>query len=134
MDHFKEANDQYGHLFGDEVLKNVAQKLKDNLRKDDTMARVGGDEFMVFLEHGGNYEGQIERVFQIVTGQYENFKIDVSMGVALVPKDGEDYESLFHAADQALYASKRGGRNQYKLYDSTMEGTLSVLSPMDGEE
>ncbi len=134
LDHFKEANDQYGHLFGDEVLKHVAKKLKDNLRKDDTMARVGGDEFMVFLEHGGNYEGQVERVFQIVAGEYENFKIGVSMGVALVPKDGEDYESLFHAADQALYASKRGGRNQYKFYDDTMKGTLSVLSPMDGEE
>lgn len=134
LDHFKDANDQYGHLFGDEVLKHVARKLKDNLRKDDIMARVGGDEFMVFLEHGGHYEVQVERVFQTVIGEYENFKIGVSMGVALVPKDGEDYESLFHAADQALYASKRDGRNQYKLYDDTMKGTLSVLSPMDGEE
>lgn len=134
LDHFKDANDQYGHLFGDEVLKHVAHKLTDNLRKDDIIARVGGDEFMIFVEHGGHYEAQIERMFQIVTGQYENFIIGVSMGVALVPKDGEDYESLFHAADQALYASKRDGRNQYKFYDDTMEGTLSVLSPVDGEE
>lgn len=134
LDHFKDANDQYGHLFGDEVLKHVAHKLTENLRKDDIIARVGGDEFMVFVEHGGHYEAQIERMFQIVTGQYENFIIGVSMGVALVPKDGEDYESLFHAADQALYASKRDGRNQYKFYDDTMEGTLSVLSPVDGEE
>ncbi len=134
LDHFKNANDQYGHLFGDNVLKYVAKKLKDNLRKDDIMARVGGDEFMVFLEHNGNYEAQVRRVFQVVTGQYENFQIGVSMGVALAPKNGTDYESLFHAADQALYASKRGGRNQYKFYDGTMEGTLSVLSPVDGEE
>lgn len=134
LDHFKDANDQYGHLFGDEVLKYVARKLTDNLRKDDIIARVGGDEFMIFVEHGGHYEAQIERMFRLVTGQYENFKIGVSMGVALVPKDGEDYESLFHAADQALYASKREGRNQYKFYDDTMEGTLSVLSPVDGEE
>lgn len=134
LDHFKEANDQYGHLFGDEVLKHVAQKLKDNLRKDDTMARIGGDEFLIFVEHGGHYEAQVERMFQIVTGEFENFKIEVSMGVALVPKDGTDYESLFHAADQALYTSKRGGRNQYKFYDDSMEGTLSVLSPVDGEE
>lgn len=134
LDHFKDANDQYGHLFGDEVLKHVAHKLTENLRKDDIIARVGGDEFMIFVEHGGHYEAQIERMFQIVTGQYENFIIGVSMGVALVPKDGEDYESLFHAADQALYASKRDGRNQYKFYDDTMEGTLSVLSPVDGEE
>ena len=104
------------------------------MRKDDIMARVGGDEFMVFLEHSGNYEAQVRRVFQVVTGQYENFQIGVSMGVALAPKNGTDYESLFHAADQALYASKRGGRNQYKFYDGTMEGTLSVLSPVDGEE
>lgn len=134
LDHFKEANDQYGHLFGDEVLKYVAKKLKDNLRKDDTMARIGGDEFMLFVEHGGNYDTQVKRMFQIVTGEYEDFKIAVSMGVALVPKDGEDYESLFHAADQALYASKRGGRNQYKFYDDTMKDMLSVLSPVDGEE
>lgn len=134
LDHFKNANDQYGHLFGDNVLKHVAEKLKDNLRKDDIMARVGGDEFMVFLEHNGNYEAQVKRVFQVVTGQYENFRIGVSMGVALAPKNGTDYESLFHAADQALYVSKRGGRNQYKFYDGTMEGTLSVLSPVDGEE
>ena len=134
LDHFKDANDQYGHLFGDNVLKHVAKKLTDNLRRNDITARVGGDEFMIFVEHGGNYEAQVERMFQIVTGEYENFKIGVSMGVALVPKDGEDYESLFHAADQALYASKRGGRNQYKFYDDMMEGTLSVLSPMDGEE
>ena len=56
------------------------------------------------------------------------------MGVSLAPKDGEDYETLFHAADQALYVSKRGGRNQYRFYDNSMKGTLSVLSPMDGEE
>ena len=98
------------------------------------MARIGGDEFLIFVEHGGHYEAQVERMFQIVTGEFENFKIEVSMGVALVPKDGTDYESLFHAADQALYTSKRGGRNQYKFYDDSMEGTLSVLSPVDGEE
>lgn len=134
LDHFKDANDQYGHLFGDNVLKHVAKKLTDNLRRSDIIARVGGDEFMIFVEYNGNYEAQAKRMFQIVIGEYENFKIGVSMGVALVPKDGEDYESLFHAADQALYASKRDGRNQYKFYDDTMKGTLSVLSPMDGEE
>lgn len=134
LDHFKDANDQYGHLFGDNVLKHVAWKLSDNLRREDIVARVGGDEFMVFLEHGGNFEAQVKRVFQIIIGEYENFQIEASMGVALVPKDGEDYETLFHAADQALYASKRDGRNQYKFFDDSMKGTLSVLSPMDGEE
>lgn len=134
LDHFKDANDQYGHLFGDNVLKHVAQKLTDNLRREDILARVGGDEFMIFLEHGGNFEAQVKRIFQVVDGEYENFQISVSMGVSLAPKDGEDYETLFHAADQALYVSKRGGRNQYRFYDNSMKGTLSVLSPMDGEE
>ncbi len=134
LDHFKDANDQYGHLFGDNVLKHVAQKLTDNLRREDIVARVGGDEFMIFLEHGGNFEAQVKRIFQVVDGEYENFQISVSMGVSLAPKDGEDYETLFHAADQALYVSKRGGRNQYRFYDNSMKGTLSVLSPMDGEE
>ena len=55
----------------------------------------------------------------------------MSMGVATYPENGKDYEQLFHCADQALYASKRGGRNQFKFYDDSMRGMLSVLSPID---
>lgn len=133
LDYFKHANDYYGHLFGDEVLQHVAERLRDNLRQTDIIIRVGGDEFLVFMEYTGDFEAQVSRVFRAVTGQYGSFYISVSMGVSTLPEHGADYEKLFYAADQALYASKRGGRNQYKFYDDSMKGTLSVLSPIDGE-
>lgn len=131
IDYFKNANDQYGHLFGDCVLKYIAGKLMKNIRKEDIAARVGGDEFMVFTEYTGNFEPQASRIFRTLTDYYENFRISVSMGVATYPENGKDYEQLFHCADQALYASKRGGRNQFKFYDDSMRGMLSVLSPID---
>lgn len=131
IDYFKNANDQYGHLFGDCVLKYIAGKLMKNIRKEDIAARVGGDEFMVFTEYTDNFEPQASRIFRTLTDYYENFRISVSMGVATYPENGKDYEQLFHCADQALYASKRGGRNQFKFYDDSMRGMLSVLSPID---
>ena len=94
---------------------------------------TGGDEFLVFMEYTGDFEAQVSRVFRAVTGQYGSFYISVSMGVSTLPEHGADYEKLFYAADQALYSSKRGGRNQYKFYDDSMKGTLSVLSPIDGD-
>lgn len=133
LDYFKHANDYYGHLFGDEVLQHVAERLRDNLRQEDIIIRVGGDEFLVFMEYTGDFEAQVSRVFRAVTGQYGSFYISVSMGASTLPEHGTDYEKLFYAADQALYTSKRGGRNQYKFYDDSMKGTLSVLSPIDGD-
>ena len=109
----------------------IRDRLMKNIRKEDIAARVGGDEFMVFTEYTDNFEPQASRIFRTLTDYYENFRISVSMGVATYPENGKDYEQLFHCADQALYASKRGGRNQFKFYDDSMRGMLSVLSPID---
>lgn len=131
VDHFKSANDQYGHIFGDEVLKFISNKMIQNIRKSDIAARVGGDEFLIFMEYNGSVTPLIERLFQELTNFFKGFLISVSMGVACCPENGTDYEILFHCADQALYSAKKNGRNQFCLYDKTIQGFLSVLSPMD---
>lgn len=131
LDFFKEANDQFGHLFGDEVLKHVAQKMLQNIRSTDVAARVGGDEFLIFISYSEDVESMVQRIFDALTGDFAGFPISVSLGVALYPAHGQDYETLFHCADQALYAAKKAGRRQYCYYDSSVQGYLSVLSPMD---
>lgn len=131
VDYFKSANDQHGHIFGDEVLKYISQKMRQNIRRDDIAARVGGDEFLIFVEYRGSVMPQIERIFSSLTDSFQGFQISVSMGVACCPENGENYEVLFHCADQALYSAKKNGRNQFCLYDQSIQGFLSVLSPMD---
>ncbi len=134
LDHFKTANDTYGHIFGDQVLKHMAEKLRQSIRKADIVARVGGDEFLIFLEYKMDLEPVIRRIFQSLVGQYEDFNISVSMGVARVEDVGGGYEALFHAADQALYTVKRSGRGQYYFYDESMKEMLSAISPIDERE
>lgn len=131
VDFFKNANDQHGHIFGDEVLKYISQKMRQNIRRDDVAARVGGDEFLIFMEYTSDIMPQIERIFSALTDNFRGFQISVSMGVALCPENGREYDTLFHCADQALYSAKKNGRNQFCQYDKTIQGFLSVLSPMD---
>ncbi len=100
------------------------------MRGGDIVARVGGDEFLIFLEYKTDPEAAIRRIFNALTGEYEGFSISLSMGVAQTDRVGMDYDALFHAADNALYAVKRGGRGQYLFYDETMRDTLSNISPI----
>lgn len=131
LDHFKQANDTYGHIFGDQVLQYTADKLHQSIRGADIAARVGGDEFLMFLEYKQELEPVIDRIFHALTGRYEEFDISISMGVAKTEEVGTDYETLFHAADQALYMVKRSGRGHYRFYDDSMNKMLSVISPID---
>ncbi|MDE7261876.1 MAG: diguanylate cyclase [Oscillospiraceae bacterium] len=134
LDHFKDANDTYGHSFGDEVLKFLAAKIHDSIRGADIAARVGGDEFLLFLEYRGNLEPIISRIFNSISGSsYEQFPISLSMGVARTEVVGTEYDTLFHAADQALYQVKRSGRGRYSFYDETMRNMLSVISSIESD-
>ena len=134
LDHFKSANDTYGHSFGDQVLIHLAEKLRQCIRGGDIAARAGGDEFLIFLEYKDDVETVVSRIFQSLCGQFEQFPLSVSMGVALTSTVPGGYDALFHAADAALYTVKRGGRGQYRFYDETMRETLSAISPIeDGE-
>ncbi|MEA4933383.1 MAG: GGDEF domain-containing protein, partial [Lawsonibacter sp.] len=133
LDNFKNANDQYGHLFGDQVLKQVADKLRKSIRSSDLAARVGGDEFLVFMEYTDQVQAQADRIFDSLLGEYEGFPISVSMGIAQSPGAEGGYEVLFRRADQALYAAKRNGRKRYYFYNDSMREMLSVLSPIESD-
>lgn len=131
LDNFKDANDRFGHMFGDQVLKHVADIVRKSVRSSDIAARVGGDEFLLFLAYQGDVRPVVDRIFRALYSGYQSFQVSVSMGIALAPENGADYDTLFHAADQALYAAKKGGKNRYCFYDDSMRRLLSVLSPMD---
>lgn len=128
LDFFKNANDLYGHMFGDQVLREAAQKVQKSVRNSDIIARIGGDEFLIFVEYKTDISSVAERIFRSIGGMYQGFHICASMGVALTPIHATEYDVLFHYADQALYAAKHKGRNCYCIYDDSMDSFLSVLS------
>ena len=134
LDWFKKANDNYGHLFGDQLLIHMAEKLRHCIRESDIAIRVGGDEFAIFLEYKMDLEPVIQRIYRSLCGKFQDFTISISMGIARTQIVGTVYENLFHAADQALYTVKRSGRGQYKFYNDTMKQMLSVISPIDGSQ
>ena len=131
VDYFRDFNNTYGHAFGDQILIHVAEKLSRQIRKVDIASRIGGDEFLIFLEYRDSAEPIIKRIFSALAGKYGNFNISISMGAAESLVLGTDYDTLFHAADQALYAVKRNGRDGYCFYDSSMDGVLSQISPIE---
>ncbi len=133
LDYFKKANDQHGHMFGDQLLKYFAGKLRQCIRGEDVAARVGGDEFVIFLEYKTNIEQLVERIFQSLLGEYGEFKISVSMGAAKSSVWINNYETILHCADRALYYAKRNGRGQYSFYDESMKDMFSAISPIDDE-
>jgi diguanylate cyclase (GGDEF)-like protein len=116
---FKPVNDQYGHKAGDEVLKQVAQRLSEAMRASDRVARFGGDEFVVLVEDIQEKEDvcgivakvdeAIFRAFTLVEGI--QVSISTSIGVAIYPRDAEDMESLLRVADTAMYAAKNSASN-----------------------
>lgn len=117
MDKFKSANDTYGHQFGDEVLKHMAGRIRAAIRAGDVAVRVGGDEFFVFLEYKGDLEPVVERIYAKLSGGfYGSFPVSVSLGAASSEDAGLDYDAMFKAADEALYAVKETGRGRFLLY------------------
>lgn len=133
MDRFKDINDTIGHLMGDEVLKAAAERLMRCLRGGDTIARQGGDEFTILLQHIDRIDGVtsiIERIFSafeapfMLEGQPELF-LTASIGISIYPDDGEDAETLFKNADIALYQAKEVGRNTYKLFSRSMNEKIT---------
>lgn len=131
LDKFKEANDKYGHMFGDQVLCYTAQGLHKCLRNEDIIARVGGDEFLIFLEYNGDPEPIIRRVFSSLCGEYSGFPISLSMGIATTENIGFEYDDLFRAADKALYFVKRNKRGAYRFYNESMDKMFSGTSDIE---
>lgn len=124
LDNLKQANDTRGHLFGDELIEHIAKIAKVNTRTDDIVARIGGDEFIIFMEYTRSIESQIKRIFRCITREFEDFPISVSMGVARTDGVVKDYDKLFAMADKAAYYVKNNGKNAYRFYDETMKNIL----------
>ena len=117
LDNFKGANDTYGHLFGDEILATIADRLRRNMRTTDIAARMGGDEFIFFMEYNGEFEPQIHRIFKHLTEPYKDFNVGVSMGIVTSDYYKGSYDELFAMADEAMYVVKNKGKNSYHIYD-----------------
>ncbi len=119
-DFFKQANNTYGHLFGNNLLIHIAEKLQKTTRVGDIVSRVGGDEYVVFFQYNQELEPIIHRIHSALQGEnFDGFTISLSMGVATTEQMGPDFTAMMQAADKALYAVKQAGRGQYKFYDGS---------------
>ena len=128
LDRFKQVNDTLGHPAGDELLKQVASRLKQLCGHRGEIGRLGGDEFQIMLpdmDDRGELGDLGARIIQMVAQPYSingsRAIIGVSLGIAVAPYDGLDAEELVSAADLALYAAKGGGRGQYRFYSSDLK-------------
>ena len=125
LDQFKDVNDTLGHSVGDELLKAVGERLMNLLRKSDTVARMGGDEFMLILPEMARCEDAAKVATKILESFQEPFSFDgyelritTSIGIAIYPHDGEDSDTLVKNADIAMYRAKEQGRYTYEYYNS----------------
>jgi diguanylate cyclase (GGDEF)-like protein len=123
LDRFKNINDSFGHAVGDMLLVAVAVRLTALLRKSDTIARIGGDEFAVLLPETKQAGDAIQIAEKIIEAFHAPFDLagrqltmTTSVGIAYYPVDGDDLETLARNADSAMYLAKEEGRNIYKLY------------------
>ena len=123
VDNFKTYNDEHGHVYGDMVLMRVADVMRGCFRKNDIIGRLGGDEFVFLLTNIANVDfikrklHNLFREFQTTTDEIKN-PIGVSIGLAIAPWDGDDFETLYRKADSALYVAKRGGKNRWCIYET----------------
>ncbi|MDP2433443.1 MAG: EAL domain-containing protein [Pseudomonadota bacterium] len=124
LDGFKTVNDSLGHPAGDLLLQTIAGRLQQLLRREDTVARMGGDEFAVIVEAIGNPGLIAEKIIRAVAEPVEldghSALVTASVGIALFPDDGNDTTSLLQAADMAMYASKQAGRNTSRFHHADM--------------
>ncbi len=135
LDGFKEINDRYGHNTGDELLVGLAGQMEAVLREGDTLARIGGDEFVAIL---GNLKRPqdcvplLERILSVactpVTVGGTVLRVSASIGAALCPQDGTDADHLIRQADQAMYLAKQAGRNCYRLFDRNQANAAQAQS------
>ena len=149
LDGFKAVNDTHGHEMGDMLLIAVGQRLQTELREGDTLARVGGDEFVAILSDFGRpdeCETVLERLLEATSRPVElkdvSLRVTASIGATIYPQDPSDPEQLMRHADQAMYQAKQDGRNRYRLFDlvqdsavrTRREGLEDIRRALDGGE
>ncbi|NDP39914.1 MAG: EAL domain-containing protein [Rhodoferax sp.] len=127
LDRFKNVNDSLGHHAGDELLTQVAQRLKSVLREQDTVCRVGGDEFVLLCTStdAAGAAHVANKLLEIAAQRYlveqQELVITFSIGIALYPDDGDSFEKLSMSADTAMYRAKQAGRNAYRFFTAEMQ-------------
>ena len=125
LDGFKQINDVYGHAIGDLLLRAVGKRVQECIRGIDTLARIGGDEFVLLLMEVNVKEDAIKVADKILQRIAEGFLIDnkkflitLSVGISLYPEDGDKHQLLLEKADAAMYYVKKQGKNNLRLFNS----------------
>ncbi|AXS79613.1 bifunctional diguanylate cyclase/phosphodiesterase [Dechloromonas sp. HYN0024] len=134
LDGFKHVNDSLGHDAGDALLIEIARRMQASLRSADTVARIGGDEFIVLLsviDSEDECYQTIERLLKVIAEPCTpvagaQIQVSASIGVTIFPDDDSDGETLIRHADHAMYAAKRAGKNSYCMFDARMEQRLEA--------
>jgi diguanylate cyclase (GGDEF)-like protein len=140
LDHFKEVNDTLGHPAGDKLLKLVADRLRQNVRETDILARVGGDEFAVvqtMLQRPEEVTVLASRIIEVLSEPYEvdsqEVVVGASIGVAIAPGDGDDPDQLLKNADMALHRAKADGRGMFRFFEAEMDARLQARRRLEME-
>ena len=127
LDRFKDINDSFGHSFGDLLLQIIAARFKSGVRKQDTVGRLGGDEFLIVLTNVKEiaYASFVaERLMRAMSAKFviqgRSLSISCSIGISIFPEDGMDSESLLKNADAAMYSAKESGRNNFRFFTEDM--------------
>ena len=131
LDRFKTINDSLGHTFGDKLLQQVAIRLENLLRDSDTIARNGGDEFVILIESMKDVREAFVVAEKVIQSMADNFLIEghevhigTSIGISVYPIDGDDALDLLKMSDTAMYCAKETGTNRFEFYSSTMSSQI----------
>jgi len=138
IDRFKGINDTYGHTVGDGLLRETAKRIKNLVRKEDTVSRYAGDEFVVFMENIPDAKSPAKLAQKLIdtfnTPAYINgyrLKISTSVGISLFPQNGKDTDTLIKNADAAMYRAKKEGRNNFQYYSQELTTEASEKMSME---
>jgi len=140
LDRFKQANDTHGHAFGDRLLIQASNRIRNNVREDDVVARLGGDEFTVILPDVKSPREAASVARKLIQSLSRRFEIDgqtiytgASVGISLYPDDGTGGPELLKMADTAMYRAKSAGRSRFAFFEEPMNAESKRRSVLDGE-
>ena len=140
LDRFKQANDTHGHAFGDRLLVQAANRIRNHVREDDVVARIGGDEFTVILSDVKMPREAASAARKLIQSLSRRFEVDgqtiytgASVGIAMYPDDGQRGPELLKMADTAMYRAKSAGRSRFAFYEEPMNAESKRRSLLDGE-
>jgi diguanylate cyclase (GGDEF)-like protein/PAS domain S-box-containing protein len=138
LDNFKNVNDSLGHNAGDQLLIGVAQRLAQRTRREDTLGRLGGDEFILLLETLRDSEDAAtvaQELLQLLSSPFDvgpsEVYVQASIGISLYPEDGTEVEDLLRDADTAMYQAKRAGRGTYRYYTEALTQAAQIRLQLD---